>query len=414
MRILFLSPTNAGYTSNNVKHNGGGWVGALASELTRLEKFSVGIAFVGSGVWNDCHDGISYFPISANASLKSRLRRRFDPAGEEARFLIPEVHRAIADFKPDLIHIFGSENAFGCIVHETDIPCVIHLQGFLPACDNAKYPPGMSREISLWAWFRHPLRSYRKHWFDSVFRQRAAREGDIVTNCDNFFGRTAWDRDIVELYHPNARYWYCSEMLREEFYRDAGSWRPHDRNEFRLVSVLSTPTYKGHDLILKTAALLKKHTDIPFRWRVFGGFDRRFWEKQTGILACDGNVESCGVASAETLCRELSDSDVFVHPSYIDNSPNSVCEAQLLGMPVVAANVGGVGSLIQNRVDGLLIPANDPLSLAARIKELANDRSLGEALGSAAAKVAARRHDRAQILSDLLKCYEALTGERTK
>lgn len=414
MRILFLSPTNAGYAANNVSHNGGGWVGALARKLSRLEKFSVGIAFEGAGVWNDRHDGINYFPIPANSSLKSRLRRRFDPAGEEARFLIPEVHRAIADFKPDLIHVFGSENAFGCIVRETDIPCVTHLQGFLPAYDNAKYPPGMSREISMGAWLRHPLRSYQRHWFDFVFRQRAAREIDIVKNCDNFFGRTAWDRDIVELYHPDARYWYCSEMLRDEFYRATGSWRPHDRNEFQLVSVLSTPTYKGHDLILKTAALLKKYTDIPFRWRVFGGFDRSFWEKQTGIRACGVNVQSCGVASAEALCGELLDSDVFIHPSYIDNSPNSVCEAQLLGMPVVAVNVGGVGSLIQNRVDGLLVPANDPLSLAVRIKELKYDRSLGEALGTAAAKVAARRHDRVQILSDLLKGYEALIGERAK
>lgn len=413
MRILFLSPTNAGYCANNVRHNGGGWVGALAAELSRRDDMKLGIAFEGAGAWNDCRSGISYFPITANASFKSRMVRRWDPHAEE-RLLLPRVHRAIADFKPDIVHIFGSENAWGCIAGETDIPCVIHLQGFLPAYDNAKYPPGISRRIGFDEWLCHPLRSYRKHWFDLVFRRRAAREIGIVKSCNNFFGRTDWDRDIVELYHPGARYWYCSEMLREEFYRAAGSWRHHERREMRLVSVLSTPTYKGHDLILKTADLLKRHTEISFRWKVFGGFDRKYWERQTGIVASEVNVDSGGVASAETLREELLDADVFVHPSYIDNSPNGVCEAQMLGMPVVAVNAGGVGSLIRNGESGCLVPANDPISMAARIKDAICDRGLAEKLGKAAAEVAAQRHDRANIILDLLRCYNGLLGNTAK
>ena len=62
----------------------------------------------------------------------------------------------------------------------------------------------------------------------------------------------------------------------------------------------------------------------------------------------------------------------YVHPSYIDNSPNSVCEAQVLGVPVVATDVGGVPSIVENGKTGWLVPANDPVATASRLSGLAS------------------------------------------
>ena len=43
----------------------------------------------------------------------------------------------------------------------------------------------------------------------------------------------------------------------------------------------------------------------------------------------------------------------------MDNSPNSLCEAMAVGMPVIASNIGGIPSLIDDEVNGLLFKVND-------------------------------------------------------
>lgn len=67
---------------------------------------------------------------------------------------------------------------------------------------------------------------------------------------------------------------------------------------------------------------------------------------------------------------------MYVHPAYIDNSPNALCEAMLLGVPCIASYVGGIPSIIQNEVSGLLAPANEPYYLAEKIYWLSKNKML--------------------------------------
>lgn len=165
---------------------------------------------------------------------------------------------------------------------------------------------------------------------------------------------------------------------------------------------------KGHDLILKTAALLRRHGHFPFEWRIFGTRDLNRVERKLGIRAEDVGVKLMGTASAEVLRDSLLETDLFIHPSYIDNSPNSVCEAQLLGMPILATNVGGVASLVQHEETGLLVPANDPFQTACQIQRLLDSPQSAAALGSRAAETARHRHHRATIRQDLLQTYRSI------
>lgn len=71
------------------------------------------------------------------------------------------------------------------------------------------------------------------------------------------------------------------------------------------------------------------------------------------------NIEFYGQTSTEELIKQLKTCHFFVHPSYIDNSPNSVCEAMILGMPVLSSSVGGVPSLIENKETGFLFNPYD-------------------------------------------------------
>ena len=94
--------------------------------------------------------------------------------------------------------------------------------------------------------------------------------------------------------------------------------------------------------------------------------------------------------------------------AYIENSPNSICEAQMIGMPIISTMVGGVATLVRNGVEGDLLPANDPWQLANAIVELAKDQSRMKSYSEHSRQHALERHNPDHILEQLLECYEDL------
>ena len=174
--------------------------------------------------------------------------------------------------------------------------------------------------------------------------------------------------------------------------------------------------YKGFDVVLKTAHLLKRKTNIDFEWQI-AGLNKtarivKFFEGKLGYTSESVNIKFCGVLSEYQLCQQLLASSLYVHPSYIDNSPNSVCEAQLLGLPVIATNVGGISSLITSGEDGFLVPANAPYELAEYIKELSASTDMSKQISQHGYSRALQRHDKNKILVSLTNTYKAITKQR--
>ena len=166
--------------------------------------------------------------------------------------------------------------------------------------------------------------------------------------------------------------------------------------------------------MLKTAsALEEKGFDV--RWNVAGigpGSDmEKIFEKKTGVTAEECGVRLLGVMDEESLVKLLLESDIYVHPSYIENSPNSVCEAQILGVPVIAADTGGIPSILEDRRTGILVPPGDAEATAEAIAALAEDRTKAAETAEAAASAAASRHDREKIVSSLLSVYQLILQE---
>jgi glycosyltransferase involved in cell wall biosynthesis len=99
---------------------------------------------------------------------------------------------------------------------------------------------------------------------------------------------------------------------------------------------------------------------------------------------------------------------MYVSASHIENSPNSVAEAQLLGMPVIATDVGGTSTYIENKKSGLLIPSGDPYALAGMIKSLSMDQALQKTIARNARKEALERHNKDRIVKCLLEAYASI------
>lgn len=408
MKVLWFAVTPSMYSANNVEHNGGGWIAALEVLLRNVPEVNLAIAFEHT----DTHfklekDGVVYYPINIWRSKFQRLKNKFVYNTEE-KLLIPACLKIIEDNKPDVIHIFGSEWSFGLINRYTNVPVVIHMQGSIPPYFNARFPSGYGKSDLLFNYGINFVTIAKEIYADMRFKLRADREERILRNCNYFMGRTQWDKSLTQLYAPNSTYFYCSEALRSEFFEPDKVWTVNNNNPYIIISTISPTLYKGADLILKTAMLLKQNTAIKFEWRVFGVSQIKLHEKKTMIKASSVNVRLMGTVSAAKLREELLHANVFVHPSYIDNSPNSICEAQLLGVPLVSTSVGGIPSIVQDGHTGLLISSNDPFFLASNIMKIIDEKDFAIELSKQERAVALKRHDPAQIILNLCSIYNQM------
>jgi glycosyltransferase involved in cell wall biosynthesis len=164
-------------------------------------------------------------------------------------------------------------------------------------------------------------------------------------------------------------------------------------------------------VVLKTAKLIRENTDYQVEWKWIGGTDEdiREFEKLTKVNAQEVGVRMMGTLSATEMIKELLASDMYVHTSYSDNSPNAVCEAQYLGMPVIATDTGGVISLFSEQYDkDMIVPMNDPFYLASKVIEFREDEAKAKCLADDNWKVAHQRHDAERIRKQLMECYDIL------
>jgi glycosyltransferase involved in cell wall biosynthesis len=76
--------------------------------------------------------------------------------------------------------------------------------------------------------------------------------------------------------------------------------------------------------------------------------------------------------------------DIFVMPSIAEGLPNALLEAMAAAKPVVVTSAGGMAEIIQNGINGLVVPVADEAALLKGLKNLVKNRSFAQALGAAA------------------------------
>lgn len=409
MKVLFFSNIPVEQSSNG-GYNGGGWISSLINHLQNRSNVEVGVGYFGPKDFFVEKDGVSLFQIQtySNKGKIKKIARVLELLGpnylvaekKKWKYYEKKISNVVNYFSPDIIQIFGSERHFGLIANVVNVPVVLHIQGILNPCFNAFFPPGFSWQLN--GLFKDKLKLFldKRMWEQSCFREK-----EIFKRVRYYIGRTDWDERVTKIFNPNARYFYGSEILRNSFYEEKKRDIPF---KLTIISTISSPFYKGFDMVLKTANILKKELSLDFEWKVFGNVNPKVSEKIVGLSHNEVNVAIMGVASQEQLQKEMCASTLYMHPSYIDNSPNSVCEAQLLGVTVIAANVGGVSSIVEDGKTGFLVPANDPYQAAYLIKKLNDNKQLNVEIGSNARKQACIRHDPEKIIRELFSTYECI------
>lgn len=231
-------------------------------------------------------------------------------------------------------------------------------------------------------------------------------------------GRTQWDKSFSKLYAPNAKYFHIDEVLRNSFYSDVLVTQTKKVNEVKIISTISPIIYKGVDVILKSAQLLKKHTNINFSWKLIGiphdSKILKFYEKELNLNHKKLGIKCIGFKNDQELKNIISNSDLFIHPFYIDNSPNSICEAQILGRPIIACNVGGISSIILDKETGFLVPSNGIIEIvSSRTKFVVNPEYFMETSEKGKLNALAR-HDKSKIIQEITRAYAEILNYSNK
>ena len=417
MKVLWFA-SSCGYSPyssqqqgsvNKQGYNGGGWMPSLLHEMKQREGIEMGVCFAMDGQpFKEEQNGVTYYPFPNHRKpWKDKvLDIIYYRHPERDRILwshyVDHFKQVIDDFKPDVIEIFGSELYLGLATFVAPCPVVLHIQGILSLLIYTWFPSGVSKNSYFFQDWSIMNIYNRFQWY--VYWQRSCyREQQVLANTKYVIGRTHWDELATKILNPERVYYYGGEILRKEFYEE------HERiipQKLTIVSTSSDPMYKGFDYVLQTANILKNVMKRDFEWKVYGNLNPKFHQKFTGLQYKDLNISLMGVASAATLCKSISHATVYFQPSYIENSPNSVCEAQILGVPVVATNVGGTASLIEEGKTGFLIPTNDPYTAAYRIVQLYSNTKLNNEIGIQGKMVAQKRHNKQDIVNELINVYK--------
>ena len=120
------------------------------------------------------------------------------------------------------------------------------------------------------------------------------------------------------------------------------------------------------------------------------GVERDQLERKAKELALDGRVRFLGTRPRSTVFELLRAADAAFLPSSWENFPHMVVEALAVGTPVIATETGGVGEVVIDGVNGLLVAPNQSEAFAAAIARYFGDGQLRRRLRESAAPSAER------------------------
>lgn len=413
MKVLWFEIT----TPSRYKSTGqvtAGWQDALENIVSKCKDIQLYIAFestMDSEV--KVIDGITYIPMLTHYSFLERKIGNHTWKVNECK-VIAVGRKVIELYQPDVIHVFGNEWPFGLLAQYTDIPLVIHIQGSIIPYNNALYPP----RYNGFTLVKAAGLNLRKDWHRLCDYNRDMSRLDLEKRIwkivHHYMGRTSWDKALVNMLTKNATYHHVEEALRPAFMKAQKRWQLPKDGKLRLLSTGCSSFWKGIDVMLKTAHVLVE-AGIDFEWNVAGSMSdelREIVENKEGLKFADNHIHILGFCSPGQLIDLMCQSSMYVHTAYIENSPNSICEAQLIGMPIISTMVGGIATLVRNGVDGELLPANDPWQIANAIVELSKDETRMKLYSENSRQHAMERHNPEKILNQLLTCYKDLVKKQ--
>ena len=386
----------------------GGWMLGLAEALVQQPGIELAVASVSKKVSALKHikgENIDYYLLPYGKGNRA-VNHEYEPLWKEV----------YATVKPDVTHIHGTEYSHPLAYLEacgTNHVC-ISIQGLISECQKY-YHYGISRRDIILSMTPYSLR-YGGIISDARdFKRRGECEIELLKRVHHVIGRTAWDRAHIWAINPVAEYHYCGESLRSEFYA-GNKWLYEECIPHSIFLSQGSSPFKGlHMVLCALPIVLRRFPDTSLR---IAGNDITCYNtlKQRLKISNYGNfirklinnnrlrekVVFTGLLDSEGMCREYLNSNLFICPSSIENSPNSLGEAQILGVPCLASYAGGIPDLMQGD-DSHMYRFEDVEMLASKICQTFEQK--GDVCTEAMRTAAIHRHNPQKNVNDLIDIY---------
>lgn len=336
-----------------------------------------------------------------------------------------DLREVLRTVNPDIIHIWGTEYEHFymtvLILRELNLldRFIVSIQGFTSVC--YKYyrfalPKKIAQKRTIYEFLRHtsPMDEEIK------MEMRGEQEIKGLKITRNCIGRTDFDRAIIRQYNPDAAYYKCNEILRRSFYDR--KWNPDNCDKHSIVFSQSGYILKGFHLLIEAfETVLRFYPDAkiyavgkdPFIYDDVKDWIKRYsyreYLKELIIKKkLTDKIKFVGSLNEQQMVEHYLRGNVFVSASGIENSSNSVGEAMILGLPIVASDVGGIKTFIRHNEEGILYQSDLPEMLADGILRIFDDEDTAQRLGNAAHRKAMEIYDPQKNTEDMIKIYYSL------
>lgn len=415
MNILWI--TNISFPATNhllglSSGIGGGWMYSLAMQLKVEEGLTLAVAttYSGESLLEHTDNNIQYYLLP-----RQKDNTEYDQSLEAY------WSKIIEEFKPAIIHIHGTEYAHGlaCMRACPEQRYIVSIQGLVSVYSEYHYAG-----IEPIVFFKYiTLNDLRR--FDTVTGSkrklifRGKYEVEYIERTSHIIGRTSWDYSHVKALNPKVRYHFCNEILRDSFY-NFPSWNIEKVKKFSIFMSQAKSQRQGLHQVLKAMSIVKAYfpgvtlrvagMDISggnkwvHRISTYGRYIRTLLHS----LQLTGNVKFLGGLDERRMAEEFSKAHVFVCASVIENSPNSLGEAQIIGTPCIATFAGGIPDMVNDGETGLLYRFEEYKMLAFKIIEVFNNDVYAKSLSTKGNLAASTRHNREEICAKMREIYTSL------
>ena len=384
-----LLPTSIEFARRQTSHPSS-WIVELMKELSRDPEIELHIAVASSGIRHTQQAfsaGVRFHVVRHAFPLSVRGFPDYLRVDVWTRYaaLRKALLNVAMNVNPDLIHAHGTEYGYGIAALDTNVQSLISVQGICGQIQKVDSSLTMAFQARI--------------------------ESQVIRKGRHFGTRTEWASTYVKEINPLAQIHYLPEAVNPVFLSVDGGKGCQD-----LLFVGSVCKRKGIETIIDALpSLVSKFPRTMLR--VIGGGEPNYiayLKRKLAKSKSDNRVEWLGVCTPEKIAACHADATLLVHPSLIDNSPNSVAEAQASGLPVVASNVGGIPSMINDRVTGLLFRPGDVEGLRQSVEALFADSDLRKAISANARSRASKTYTPPIVASRTVEVYKSIVNEKRK
>lgn len=329
----------------------------------------------------------------------------------------------IDEFKPDVIHVYGTETNQNKLLvekYQESVPVIISLQGILSEYQRHYYAGIDFSTMLRFTTIKDILRPSGFFTGRRSFIKRSALEKELLRSVRYVEGRSTWDRVSAMNINPELIYFHCPRLIRSPFYDS--TWNINAIERHSLFIHQGNYPIKGLHFVFEALPKIKRvYPDVKLY--ISGNdfmserrlIDRllpngyvRYLKTLIKKYKIEENIEFTGYLNAESLAKRLETIHTVIVPSAIENAPNSLAEAEIVGTPVVASFVGGNMDMLEHGKDGFLYVYNEPNMLAEYITRIFESDDLACSLSANSRQTARNRHDKKLLESTLISIYDKI------